>query len=79
MFERRYRRTLAAADGYTWISEVRKKHRLYTRKQNIYWETKIADSHGNPRKKLWSNLTSVLRRRKSRIATTDNLDAEHFL
>ena len=55
MFERRYRRTVAAADRYTWISEVRKKHRLYIRKQNIYWETKIADSHAIPRK-LWSNL-----------------------
>ena len=78
MFERRYRRTLAAADHYTWIFDVRKKHQLYTRKQNIYWETKIADSHGNPRK-LWSNLTSVFWRRKSRISNADGLDAEHFL
>ena len=34
MYERRYRRTHAAADRHAWIAEVRRKQRLYSQKQN---------------------------------------------
>ena len=44
MFERRYRRTHSAADRRDWIAEVRRKQRLYSAKQNSYWEAKIANS-----------------------------------
>lgn len=77
MYERRYRRTHAAADRHAWIAEVRRKQRLYSQKQNMYWEAKIADSRGKPLK-LWSNLSSVLRRDKTKSPAAGVLDATSF-
>ena len=79
MFERRYRRTHSAADRRRrdWITEVRRKQRLYTAKQNSYWEAKIADSQGKLLK-LWATLSAVLRREKLESYAADSLDAESF-
>lgn len=77
MFERRYRRTRSNADRREWIREVRLKQRLYAKKQNSFWEDKIANSQGKPQK-LWANLSAVLRRQKTTPPAAHGLDAETF-
>jgi len=77
MQERRYRRTRTAADRRAWIAEIRRKQRLYLQKQNVYWETKIAESYGKP-VKLWANLSAVLCRERMKFSAADGLDADSF-
>ena len=78
LFERRYRSTKSAADRLAWTNQVRRMHHLYDRKQNSYWEAKVNDSQGNP-KKLWRTLSQVLCKDRTRTTTsTDGLTAEGF-
>ena len=58
-FERRYRHSKTTNDRLAWINQVRSTHQLYKQKQNTYWEGKIKDSEGNP-KKLWRTLSDVM-------------------
>ena len=48
-------------------------------KRNLYWEAKVKESHGNP-KKLWKTLSSVLCRdqSKSSIPSQGDVNAENF-
>ena len=75
--ERRYRNTGSLFDRSAWIAQQRSKQRLYSQKQNKYWENRITDSHGNP-KKLWKNLTSVLRKEKVKPSRSEHISAENF-
>ena len=77
MFERRYRRTHSATDRRDWITEVRHKQRLYTAKQNSYWEAKITDTQGKPLK-LWATLSAVLRRKKLESPAADAVSYTHL-
>jgi hypothetical protein len=76
-FERRYRRTLTTADRSAWVSELRLKQRLFTSKQNSYWEKKISQSGGN-QKKLWRDINSVLHQDKKKSAVQPGLTADGF-
>ena len=75
--ERRYRNTGSLEDQSAWIVQQRSKQRLYSQKQNKYWENRITDSHGNP-KKLWNNLASVLRKQKVKPSRSEHISAENF-
>ena len=79
-FERRYRRTKATSDRLAWTVQVRWLHKLYAEKQNLFWESKVKDSRGNP-KKLWKTLASVLCREQSKtsIPTHGEIKADSFL
>ena len=77
--ERIYRRSKAATDRVVWVDRVRQLHQLYAMKQNTYWERKVAESQGNPRR-LWKTLDAVLC--KSQLRSTppvDGLTADGFL
>ena len=77
--ERIYRRSKAAADRVAWVDRVRALHRLYVEKQNTYWERKVAESHGNP-KKLWQTLDSVMCKGQQKTTVpADGLTAADFL
>ena len=78
MLERRYRRTRSKMDRLEWLSQQRRKHPLYHAKQNSYWEAKITESRGNP-KKLWKNLASLSKRERVESNPSDGLTAESFL
>ena len=54
-------------------------HQLYNRKQNSYWEKKVDDSRGNPRK-LWKTLSNIMGKRRTSPtpASLDELTAEKF-
>ena len=75
--ERRYRRTRLVDDRTAWTTQAQKKHQLYGRKQSEFWERKITDSRGDP-KKLWRNLKSVLRQKKEKPPSSEELTAEAF-
>ena len=79
MFERRYRRTKSAEDRKDWIAQVRQLHDLYTRKQNLFWQNQVKESHGNP-KKLWRTLSTILCRDQKKAGGTcaDHVTAENF-
>jgi len=54
-------------------------HRLYTWKQNTYWEQKVAESRGNP-KRLWKTLDAVMcKDRLKKTRPVDSLTADGFL
>ena len=78
--ERRYRRTKITNDRLAWTVQVRRLHKLYAEKQNLFWESKVKDSRGNP-KKLWKTLSSVLCRDRSKtsIPTHGEITADSFL
>ena len=76
-FERRYRRTKLDSDRLVWIGQARKKQQLFAAKQNQFWEKKISDSKGDP-KKLWRHLSGVLRKVKSKPPNSGELTAERF-
>jgi hypothetical protein len=58
---------------------VRALHRLYAWKQNRYWEQKVADSQGNPRR-LWKTLDTVLcKGQQKSTPPADGLTADGFL
>ena len=57
--------------------QIRRKHRLYSSKQNTYWEAKVVESRSNP-VKLWKNLSEIMRREKPRAPATDGLSAQCF-
>ena len=59
MFERRYRLKKSVEDRKDWIAHVRQLLDLYTRKQNLFWQNQVKESHGNP-KKLWRTLSTLL-------------------
>ena len=75
--ERRYRNTGSLEDRSAWVAQQRSKQRLYSQKQNKYWENRITDSRGNP-KKLWKNLASVLRKEKVKPTRSEHISAENF-
>ena len=77
--ERKYRRSKTSCDRLEWTRQMRTMHQLYTQKQNLYWENKVADSRGNP-KKLWNTLSSVMGKRRvtSSFSSLDELSAEGF-
>lgn len=76
--ERRYRRSKTTADRATWAHQVRLLHQLYTQKQNAYWERKVTESSGNPRK-LWSTMDAVLCKKKKKTSPAEGLTADGFL
>ena len=76
-FKRRYRRTKLDSDWLVWIGQARKKQQLFAAKQNQFWEKKISDSKGDP-KKLWWHLSGVLRKVKSKPPNSGELTAERF-
>ena len=75
--EQRYRRTRLDSDRLAWTTQARKKHQLYGRKHSEFWERKISDSRGDP-KKLWRQLKSVLRQKKDKPPNSEELTAEAF-
>jgi hypothetical protein len=78
-FEHRYRRSKSSLDRQIWIRQVRSTHELYKQKQNLYWEGKVKDSQGNPRK-LWRTLSNVMGKGRNTSPATplDELTAEKF-
>ena len=76
-FEQHHRRTRLVSDRLAWTTQAQKKHRLYGRKQSEFWERKITDSRGDP-KKLWRHLKSVLREKKEKPPNSEELTAEAF-
>ena len=79
-FERRYRKSKSADDRHLiWTTQVHHLHKLYEKKRNLYWEAKVKESHGNP-KKLWKTLSSVLCRDQSKtpIPSHGDVNAENF-
>ena len=48
--ERRYRRSKSSVDRAAWVDQARSMHRMYTWKQNTYWEQKVAESRGNSKR-----------------------------
>ena len=77
-FEQRYRRSRLDTDRLAWITQARKKQQLFASKQSLFWERKISESKGDP-KKLWRNLSSLLRRGKTKPPISDELTAVRFL
>ena len=79
MFERRYRKTELPGDRLSWIDQVRIMHKLFASKQNSFWQSKIKDSSGDP-KKLWKTLSRVLGTDRSRMSglPSDTINAEIF-
>ena len=76
-FERLYRRTKLDSDWLVWIGQALRKQQLFAAKQNQFWEKKISDSKGDP-KKLWRHLSGVLRNVISKPPTSGKLTAERF-
>ena len=76
-FEQRYRRTRLVSDRLAWTTQALKKHRLYGRKHSEFWERRITDSRGDP-KKLWRDLKSVLRQKKEKPPNSEELTAKAF-
>jgi hypothetical protein len=76
--ERCYRRSKTAADRAAWVHQVRQLHQLYAAKQNTYWEQKVAESSGNPRR-LWKTMDAVLCKNKKKTLPADGLTAAGFL
>ena len=74
MLERRYRRMGLIEDRRTWITQQHRNHKLYSIKQDHYWERKISDRDRNP-KKLWKKLTLLTRQKKVRQELSKDLDA----
>ena len=58
MLERRYRRTHSAMDCMAWVRQLEHERDLLERKEERYWNEKIASNAGKP-KKLWSLLNSL--------------------
>jgi hypothetical protein len=62
-----------------WVNQVRTLHQLYSSKQNTYWQQKVKDSDGNPRR-LWKTLNAVLCKDRSKsTSSVDGLTADGFL
>ena len=77
--ERRYRRSKSSVDRAAWVDQARSMHRMYTWKQNTYWEQKVAESRGNP-KRLWKTLDAVMcKDRLKKTRPVDSLTADGFL
>ena len=53
-------------------------HRLFAQKQNLFWEAKVDDSRGNPRK-LWRTLSKVLGKEQKSSTPSKELTADDFL
>ena len=77
-FEQRYRRSRLDTDRLAWITQARKKQQLFASKQSLFWERKISESKGDP-KKIWRNLSSLMRKGKTKPPTSDELTAERSL
>ena len=50
MRERRYRRTHSAMDCMVWVRQLERKRDLLERKEERYWNEKIASNAGKPKK-----------------------------
>ena len=74
----RYRRSRSDTDRQAWITQVRKKQQLFSSKRSLFWEGKISESRGDP-KKLRRNLSPVLRKEITKPPTSDELTAERFM
>ena len=61
-----------------WIEQTRSMHQLFKQKQNLFWEAKVEDSRGNP-KKLWRTLSSILGKDKKNSSSSKELTANDFL
>jgi hypothetical protein len=75
--ERRYRRSRTTFDRAAWVRQVRQLHLLYASKQNLYWEQKVTESSGNPRK-LWKTMDAVLCKNKKKTSVMGGLTADGF-
>ena len=80
MLERCYRRTKTSTDRLAWTTQVRTMHALYKQKQNLYWQSKVNESQGSP-KKLWKVLNSILCKKRDRSIksnVSDGMNASLF-
>ena len=77
MLEQRYRRTGLIEDRRAWITQQHRNHKLYSIKQDHYWERKISDSNRNS-KKLWKK-SLLTRQEKVRQESSKDLDAGIFM
>ena len=76
MLERRYRRTHSAMDCMAWVRQLERKRDLLERKEERYWNEKIASNAGKP-KKLWSLLNSLQQKdRANQRPASDGISAE---
>ena len=75
MCERRYRRTRSEMDCMAWIREMERKRNLLERKEESFWNAKIASNAGNS-KKLWSVLNSLQRKDRIIPPSTSDISAE---
>ena len=76
MLERRYRRTHSAMDCMAWVRQLERKRDLLERKEERYWNEKIASNAGKP-KKLWSLLNSLQQKdRANQPPASDGISAE---
>ena len=78
VLERKYYRTRNPDDRMAWIEQTRSMHQLFKQKQNLFWEAKVEDSRGNP-KKLWRTLSSILGKDKKNSTSSKELTANDFL
>ena len=78
VLERKYYRTRNPDDRPAWIEQTRSMHQLFKQKQNLFWEAKVEDSRGNP-KKLWRTLSSILGKDKKNSSSSKELTANDFL
>ena len=76
MLERRFRRTHSAMDCMAWVRQLERKRDLLERKEERYWNEKIASNAGKP-KKLWSLLNSLQQKdRANQPPASDGISAE---
>jgi hypothetical protein len=54
-------KTLSTDDRLAWIRQIREMHSFYEMKENLYW-TYLIKSNYVDMKKLWTSMSSVLRR-----------------
>jgi len=57
--EKRYRRSLSAADRLAWVQHERKRHAIYRRKEFAYWNLRLSTDATSSRK-LWGSLSQLM-------------------
>ena len=50
MLERRYRRTQKPSDRQQWVEHERHRHRVYRKKEQLYWSMQMSEHANQPRK-----------------------------
>ena len=76
--KRRYRKTLQLADQLALVESESKRHKTYRWKENTFWNLRLAEQSGQPRK-LWQSIAAILVRDKSSKSFTDCLSAQQLL